>query len=162
MSWGCAEDIYSVTIFYLPRRLEDLLKTSWRRIRKKFWTHLQDVKKSLHWRRLQYVFKTCFEDVFKTFCEYALKTSRRSANVCLGVLKGLFHLRVLFSKRLISLLIMLCKLQKYIHTWMSFFQLIDLEAIAFYKLLKKIRCICLWLVYLLTANKTKVILKSKL
>ena len=45
---------------------------------------------------------------------------------------------------------------------MSLFQLIYLEAVGFHKLLKKTRCICLRLLYLLTVNKNKVMLNSKL
>ena len=47
--WRCLEDVFSVTFFCLPRRLEDILKTSWRR--------LEDVLED----------EKCYaEDVFKT------------------------------------------------------------------------------------------------
>ena len=46
----CLEDVFSVTIFRLPRRLQDVL---------------EDVK-LLRWRRVEDVFKTCLQDVFKT------------------------------------------------------------------------------------------------
>ena len=51
-------DVFSVTIFHLPRRLEDVL---------------EDIK-LLRCRRVEDVFKTCLEDVFKT--------SSRPLNVC--------------------------------------------------------------------------------
>ena len=50
MSSRRLEDVFSVTIFRLLRRLQDVL---------------EDVK-LLHWRRVEVVFKTCLEDVFKT------------------------------------------------------------------------------------------------
>ena len=67
------QDVFSVTIFRLPRRLLDVLwevlKTSSRRLE----NVLEDVK-LLRWRRVEDVFKTCLEDVFKT--------SWRPTNVC--------------------------------------------------------------------------------
>ena len=67
------EDVFRVTTFRLPRRLEnvlpEVLKTSSRRLP----DVLEDVK-LLRWR---YV-----EDVFRTFLEEVFKTSWRPTNVC--------------------------------------------------------------------------------
>ena len=70
--WKCLEDVFSVTFFYLPRRLEDMfarrllvdvLKTSWRR---RF--------ANTPWRRLQRRLK----NVLKTSKTRIAKTSSRS------------------------------------------------------------------------------------
>ena len=65
MSWRRLQHVFSVKIFRLPRRLQDIsqkdLNMSLRR--------LQDVledEKLLRWRCLQDVLNTCLEDVFKT------------------------------------------------------------------------------------------------
>ena len=50
MSSRRLQDVFSVTIFYLPKRLRDVL---------------EDVK-LLPRKRVEDVFKTCLEDVFKT------------------------------------------------------------------------------------------------
>ena len=60
MSSRRLEDVFSVTIFRLPRRLQDVL---------------EDVK-LLCWRHVEHVFKTCLEDVFKT--------SWKPTNICWG------------------------------------------------------------------------------
>ena len=67
------QDAFSVTIFRLPRRLQDVLqdvfKTFSRTLQDVFARRLQDVledEKLLHWRRVEDVFKTCLEDVLKT------------------------------------------------------------------------------------------------
>ena len=73
-SWRClqdmssrrVEDVFSVIIFRLPRRLQDILRDVFKYV-------LED-KKFLHWRRVEDVLKTCLEDVFKT--------SWRPTNVC--------------------------------------------------------------------------------
>ena len=62
----CLQDAFSVTIFRLPRRLEDVL---------------EDVK-LLRWRRVEDVFKTCLQDVFKTCLQDVFKMSSRPTNVC--------------------------------------------------------------------------------
>ena len=73
------QDVFSVTVFCLPRGLQDVLKTShktsWRRLRRRkiitlktCWRRVEDVledKKLLGWRRVEDAFKICFEDVFK-------------------------------------------------------------------------------------------------
>ena len=69
MSWRRLQDIFSVTIFRLPRCLEDVFKTSSRC----YEDVLEDVK-LLRWRRVKDVFKTYLQDVFKT--------SSRPTNVC--------------------------------------------------------------------------------
>ena len=92
MSWRRLQNVFSVTILRLPRRLEDILqdvlKTSWR--------HLEDVledEKLLHWRRLEDVLKTCLEDVLKTCLEDVLKTCLEDVlKTCLeDVLKTLWR-----------------------------------------------------------------------
>ena len=64
MSWRCFQHVFSVTIFRLPRRLQDVLKIFWRRLAKTSWrhlaTHLEDVFKT-SWKT-----KYCYaEDIFK-------------------------------------------------------------------------------------------------
>ena len=61
------------------KRLEDVLKISWRRFCKTSWRRFKDVLK-MSWRRLEDVFKTSWrllEDVLKTFLQDVLKTSWR-------------------------------------------------------------------------------------
>ena len=56
-SWRLLQHVFKVTIFHLPRRLEDTLKTSWRHLPKTSWRHLEDILKT----------KNCYaEDVFRT------------------------------------------------------------------------------------------------
>ena len=81
MSWERLQHVSSATILSLPRRVEDVLKTSWRYLTRR----LQDVFKTL-WKTkncytgdvfetcLEDVLKTCIEDVLKTFPEDVLKT----------------------------------------------------------------------------------------
>ena len=80
MSWIRLQQVFSVTILRLPRRFEDVLKTSWRRLgRRKIvmlktssrrlqdmsWRRLVDMS----WRRLEDMswrcLKTCLEDLLK-------------------------------------------------------------------------------------------------
>ena len=70
MPWRRLEDVFSVTVFHLPRRLQDVLQDV-------FKTSLQDVLEGVEllcWKRVEDVFKTCLEEV--------LKTSSRPTNVC--------------------------------------------------------------------------------
>ena len=63
--WRRLEDVFSVIFFYLPRRLEDVLKTYWRHFRKTY---------------CKYVLKTCLQEVLEDEKCYAidvLKTSWR-------------------------------------------------------------------------------------
>ena len=87
--WRRTEDVFSVTFFCLPRRLqdvlktlfqdvmqtrlEDVLKTSWRRFRKR---HCIFILKT-SWRRLQKV----LEDE-KCYAEDVLKISWITRNIC--------------------------------------------------------------------------------
>ena len=90
-SWRRLQHVFSVTILRLPRRLEDVLNTSWRRLAKTFWRRLEDVLKTscktswrrlgrrkivtlktswsrledMSWRRLEDVLKTRLEDLLK-------------------------------------------------------------------------------------------------
>ena len=59
--WRRLEDVFSVTIFRLSRRLEDVLKTSWRRLAKTFWRRLEEVLKT----SLEEVLQTRLEDVLE-------------------------------------------------------------------------------------------------
>ena len=68
-SWIRLEDVFSVTFFHLPRRLQDVFKGSSRRV---FKTSSKDVFKTSS-RRLQNVFARRLQDVFKT----SSKTSSR-------------------------------------------------------------------------------------
>ena len=74
MSWRCLQHIFSVTVFRLSKRFEDIsqdiLKTSrrlqgvleegkvlrWRRLQGISWRHLEDILKTT-WRRLKDVFE---------------------------------------------------------------------------------------------------------
>ena len=58
MSSRRLQDVFSVTIFRLPRRLEDVL---------------EDVK-LLHWRRVEDVFKTCLQRLQQMFAGWVLNT----------------------------------------------------------------------------------------
>ena len=69
MHWRCLQHVFSVTIFRLPRRLQDVLED----------------EKLLRWRRLQKVLKTCLEDVLKTCLEEVFRTSWRQAECLLGI-----------------------------------------------------------------------------
>ena len=62
----CLQDVFSVTIFRLPRRLQNVFARRLQDV-------LEDVKLS-RWRRVKGVFKTCFETLFKT--------PSRPTNVC--------------------------------------------------------------------------------
>ena len=79
--WRRTEDVFSVTFFCLPRRLEDILQDVLQ-------THLED-----SWKRLA----RCLEDVFKTSLKkksVTLKTSWKT-NVCWAAL--LMNARYIFS-----------------------------------------------------------------
>ena len=69
MSWRRLQHVFSVTIFCLPRRLEDVLKTSWKTKN----CYAEDVLKTC----LEEVLRTCLEDFLKTCLEDVLKTSWR-------------------------------------------------------------------------------------
>ena len=67
------EDVFSVTDFCRPSSLQDVFrdvfKTSLQVVIKTFSSRLQDVMetgKLLRWRRVEEVFKTCLEEIFKT------------------------------------------------------------------------------------------------
>ena len=72
MSSRRLQDVISVTIFRLPRRLQDV--------------------KLLRLRRLEDIFKTCLEDVFKT--------SSKPTNVCWGRSVNLDHNTKAYSEPL--------------------------------------------------------------
>ena len=67
--------IYSSWLYVFKtssRRLQDIFKTSSRRLAKTSSRHLQDVFKTF-WRRLQDIFKTSCKDIFKTFSRRIIK-----------------------------------------------------------------------------------------
>ena len=71
----CLEGVFSVTIVRLSCKTS--CEMSSRRLQNVFARRLPDVledQKFLRWRRVECVFKTCFEEVFKT--------SSRPTNVC--------------------------------------------------------------------------------
>ena len=69
-SWRRLEHVFSVTIFWLPRRLEDVLQR--RRLEDISQDVLED-ERFLCWRRLQDILKACLEDVLTTCLEDVLK-----------------------------------------------------------------------------------------
>ena len=86
MSWRRLQQVFSVTILRLPRRLEDVLKTCLEDVLKTcledvLKTYLEDVLKTC----LEDVLKTCLEDVLKTYLEDVFKTSWRQTK-CLLVI----------------------------------------------------------------------------
>ena len=58
MSWRCLQYVFSVTIFHVPRRLQDVFQTPWRHVLKTSWRHVVKTP----WR---YVFKTSWRHVLK-------------------------------------------------------------------------------------------------
>ena len=120
-SWRRLQHVFSVTIFRLWRRLEDVSKMSCRDVLRTSWGHhakrlenvYEDVLEDenfLCWRRLQDILKTCLEDVLKrclkdvleTYLEgvlkaslyHVLKTSWRQTRCFLGISvsnKSIFH-----------------------------------------------------------------------
>ena len=64
MSWRCLQHFFSVTVFRLPRRLENVLKTShktsWRRLGRQ-----KIVTLKTSWRRLEDMSWRCLEDVLE-------------------------------------------------------------------------------------------------
>ena len=81
MSWRRLQQVFSVTILRLPRRLQDVKLLRWRRFQDVFTTCLEDVLKTC----LDDVLKTCFEDVLRTCLEDVFKTSWRQTK-CLLVI----------------------------------------------------------------------------
>ena len=84
MFWRRLKDIFRVTIFFLPRRLQDVLKTSGRRFTKMFWKA-----------------KNCYvEHVFTTSWRHFLKTSSRCLGDKQNVYWGYLYLRNLYFTNL--------------------------------------------------------------
>ena len=76
-SWRHLGDVFSVTFFCLPRRLEDIIA---RRPANTSWIRLEYVLKTswkTSWKRLENVLKTSWRRFRKTYCKYVLKTSSR-------------------------------------------------------------------------------------
>ena len=72
------QDFFSVTIFRLLRRLQDVLWDVFKKSSRRLQDVLED-EKLLRWRRVEEVFKTCLEDTFKT--------SWRPTNACCDDIK---------------------------------------------------------------------------
>ena len=77
MSWRRLQQVFSVTILRLPRRLEDVLKTSWKTKN----CYAEDVLKT-SWRHVlktswRHVLKTSWRHILKTSWRHVLKTSSR-------------------------------------------------------------------------------------
>ena len=73
MPWRRLQNVFSVTIFRLLRRLDDVLED----VLKKPWICLENALEGenlLCWRRLPDFFKTCLQDVFETYIEDVFKT----------------------------------------------------------------------------------------
>ena len=103
-SWKRLEDVFSVIFFCLPRRLENVLKTSWthncktscKRILNTSWKRLEDVLQDIlktSWRRLER------RKVLRwRHLEDVLKTSWKTRNVCWdGCLQNFIFLFMSFS-----------------------------------------------------------------
>ena len=96
------QDVFSVTIFCLPRRLQDVLKTSSRRLGRQKIVMLKTCWRSLEgmsWRRLQDVFKTskCLLGRWKVF--WLLIFNSWFSNLIVVI-----HILLLINKTLWSLL----------------------------------------------------------
>ena len=70
MSWKRIQHVFSVRIFGLPRRLEDVLQRRFEDVLKTSRkTSCKKDEQLLHWRRLQDILTACLEDVLKTCLE---------------------------------------------------------------------------------------------
>ena len=93
-SWKRLEDVFSVIFFCLPRRLENVLKTSWthncktscNRILNTSWKRLEDIiarrLANTSWTRLEDVLKTSWRRLARHL-EDVLKTSWKTKSVTL-------------------------------------------------------------------------------
>ena len=66
MSRRRLQHVFSLTILRLPRRFEDVLKTSWRSLAKTSWRRFQDLSQDFlktSWRRLEDISWRCLQDV---------------------------------------------------------------------------------------------------
>ena len=75
--WRRLQDVFSVTFFCLPRRLEDVWKTSWRHNCKTSCKHVLKTSWKTSLKRLEDVLKTSWRHFRKTYCKYVFKTSSR-------------------------------------------------------------------------------------
>ena len=98
MSWRGLQNVFSVTIFRLPRHLENVLKTSWKSLAKTSWRLLEDVLKT-SWKT-----KNCYaEDVLKTSSRHVFKThSRHVFKTFSRRLLGIFYWEYVLLKNLKS------------------------------------------------------------
>ena len=73
--WKRIQHVFSVRIFGLPRRLEDVLQRRFEDVLKTSRkTSCKKDEQLLHWRRLQDILTACLEDVLKTCLEVVFKT----------------------------------------------------------------------------------------
>ena len=84
MPWRCRRHVFSGTIFRLARRLEDVLKMSWRHLEDILQGVLED-EKLLCWRRLEDILKTYLKDVLKAWFEDIFKKSWRKTKCFRGI-----------------------------------------------------------------------------
>ena len=120
MSWRHLQHIFSVTILRLPRRLEDVLKLSWRRLAKTIWRHLGRRKiitwrtswrhlEDMSWRRLENVLKTYLEDVLRTLwrqTKYLLGISVSNKSKCASNKSIFQNLYLTILTRIISIFVL--------------------------------------------------------
>ena len=83
MSWRCLQHVFNVTVFRLPRSLEDALQlrledTSWRRLEDMSWIHLED----MFWRRSEDMSWKHFQEVLE-IKKMGISVSHKSKCVCI-------------------------------------------------------------------------------
>ena len=100
MSSRRLQDVFSVTIFRLPRRPQDVLREVWKTSSRRLQDVLEDVK-LLSWRR--------FEDVFKT--------SWRPTNVCW---ESIYKINLFHGKYIEAAITMCCNFQRIISSYLNF------------------------------------------
>ena len=93
-SWRRRQNVFNVITFWLPRGLEDVLKTCWKRLgRQKLvmlktsWGRLQDVFKNMSSRHLQYMSSRRLKDMSSRHLQDM--SSRRFQDVPGNVLLGI-------------------------------------------------------------------------
>ena len=75
----CDPYLKNVTIFCLPRSLEDILKTSWKRLGRRKIVTLKTSWRCLQDMSSRHVFKTCLQDILKTCLRNVHKTCLQDA-----------------------------------------------------------------------------------
>ena len=80
-SWRRLRQVFSITILYLPRRLQDVLEDGLEDVLEDEKCYAEDVLKTC----LEDVLKTCLEDVLKPCLQDLLKTLWRQTKDLLGI-----------------------------------------------------------------------------